>query len=220
MAYDPDETRRRILGAATDEFAAHGLAGARVDRIAAAAGCSKERLYAHFGDKESLFTTVLNHSFAALGEAAERPGAPAPGRQRRRLRRRDLRPPRREPREPASAELGPARGRHDWEDSFAVLAEVRDASTGQLARLGVGSAPWPVDDVFVLVLSIATAWSQLPGGARAGGAGAGAGAGGDGSGADGAGAAGAGAGAAAPGATTDLDAQREIVRAAVARLLG
>ena len=70
MAYDADETRRRILAAATAEFAEHGLAGARVDRIAAAAACSKERLYAHYGDKESLFTAVLNASFAHLGQAA------------------------------------------------------------------------------------------------------------------------------------------------------
>ena len=34
-ARDPDRTRRRILEAATDDFARHGLGGARVDRIAA-----------------------------------------------------------------------------------------------------------------------------------------------------------------------------------------
>jgi len=219
MAYDPDETRRRILGAATDEFSARGLAGARVDRIAAAAGCSKERLYANFGDKESLFTTVLNHSFAALGEAAERAGrAGSPVASAADFAVAIFDHLAENPENQRLLSWARLEDAHDWEDSFAVLAEVRDASTGQLARLGVGSAPWPVDDVFVLVLSIATAWSQLPGGARAEAAGAGA----DGSGADrsGAGAAGAGAGAGAPGATTDLAAQREIVRAAVARLLG
>ncbi|MGO8887583.1 MAG: TetR/AcrR family transcriptional regulator [Streptosporangiaceae bacterium] len=54
-----DETKTRILDAALDEFSAHGVAGARVDRIAAAAGCNKNLLYVYFGSKENLFTAVL-----------------------------------------------------------------------------------------------------------------------------------------------------------------
>lgn len=52
------ELREHILAAARAEFAAYGLAGARIDRIARAAEASKERLYAHFGDKETLFRDV------------------------------------------------------------------------------------------------------------------------------------------------------------------
>lgn len=48
-----------ILDAARTEFARYGLAGARIDRIASAAHASKERLYAHFGDKETLFRQVV-----------------------------------------------------------------------------------------------------------------------------------------------------------------
>jgi AcrR family transcriptional regulator len=48
-----------ILAAARLEFAQHGLAGARIDRIAHGAEASKERLYAHFGDKEALFRSVV-----------------------------------------------------------------------------------------------------------------------------------------------------------------
>ena len=48
-----------ILAAARAEFAHYGLAGARIDRIARTAQASKERLYAHFGDKETLFREVL-----------------------------------------------------------------------------------------------------------------------------------------------------------------
>src|SRR5689334_11886003 len=40
------DTRARILAAATAEFAERGLAGGRVDRIAAAADANKERIYA------------------------------------------------------------------------------------------------------------------------------------------------------------------------------
>jgi len=48
-----------ILAAARAEFAQYGLAGARIDRIARSARASKERIYAHFGDKEALFREVL-----------------------------------------------------------------------------------------------------------------------------------------------------------------
>ncbi|GGZ40812.1 TetR family transcriptional regulator [Streptomyces bluensis] len=54
-----DATRRRLLDAATEDFAAHGVAGARVDRIAAAAGVNKAQLYAYFGDKLGLFDAVF-----------------------------------------------------------------------------------------------------------------------------------------------------------------
>ena len=53
------ELRDEILAAARAEFAQYGLAGARIDRIARAASASKERLYAHFGDKEALFREVV-----------------------------------------------------------------------------------------------------------------------------------------------------------------
>jgi AcrR family transcriptional regulator len=54
-----DELRGHILAAARAEFARNGLAGSRIDRIARAANASKERLYAHFGDKEALFREVV-----------------------------------------------------------------------------------------------------------------------------------------------------------------
>jgi AcrR family transcriptional regulator len=52
------DTRSLIFDAAREEFAAHGIAGARMRRIAAAAGVSSERLYAYFGDKQSLYLEV------------------------------------------------------------------------------------------------------------------------------------------------------------------
>lgn len=53
-----DPTRDRILEAARNEFAAHGIFGARIERIAKAAQTSKERLYAHFRGKEQLYAQV------------------------------------------------------------------------------------------------------------------------------------------------------------------
>lgn len=61
-------TRQRILDAAQAEFADKGLAGARVDEIAARAGANKRMLYAHFGSKEELWLTVLEAVYAAKRE--------------------------------------------------------------------------------------------------------------------------------------------------------
>jgi AcrR family transcriptional regulator len=55
-----DETRKRLIEAATSEFAAHGIAGARVDRIAANSSCNKQAIYAYFESKEGLFEAVYS----------------------------------------------------------------------------------------------------------------------------------------------------------------
>jgi AcrR family transcriptional regulator len=54
-----EATRERILKAALAEFSAYGIAGARVDRIAQAAGCNKNLIYIYFQDKDALFRTIL-----------------------------------------------------------------------------------------------------------------------------------------------------------------
>ncbi|MDJ0378714.1 TetR family transcriptional regulator [Cryobacterium sp. PH31-L1] len=59
MARDGADPQTRILEAARAEFAAYGLAGARIDRIAKNAQASKERLYAYYSDKQQLFLEVL-----------------------------------------------------------------------------------------------------------------------------------------------------------------
>jgi AcrR family transcriptional regulator len=66
VPYTPEETKRRLLAAAVDEFSANGLAGARVDRIAQAADANKERIYAYFGDKEGLFGAALESTLLAV----------------------------------------------------------------------------------------------------------------------------------------------------------
>src|SRR5882762_7101092 len=63
-----EATRERILEAAMAEFAAYGIAGARVDRIAKTAGCNKNLIYIYFTDKETLFTTVLERHLARVYE--------------------------------------------------------------------------------------------------------------------------------------------------------
>ena len=58
--------RLRILEAAKQEFAAHGLAGARVDRIAAKAGANKRMLYYHVGKKDVLYLAVLEGAYEKI----------------------------------------------------------------------------------------------------------------------------------------------------------
>src|SRR6187399_3392132 len=56
---DPAATQRKLLAAARREFASSGLAGARVDEIAARAGVNKQLVYHYFGDKDALYLDVL-----------------------------------------------------------------------------------------------------------------------------------------------------------------
>lgn len=53
------ETRGKILDAALREFAVHGLAGARTETIASAAGVNKALLYYYFESKEKLYLAAL-----------------------------------------------------------------------------------------------------------------------------------------------------------------
>jgi TetR/AcrR family transcriptional regulator len=71
------DTRRRILEAATEQFAAKGLAGARVDEIARTARVNKQLVYYYFGGKLELYNEVLGqlveasrHKIEAEGETA------------------------------------------------------------------------------------------------------------------------------------------------------
>ncbi|HEY0452557.1 TetR family transcriptional regulator [Actinophytocola sp.] len=66
MAGDAEATRRRLLDAAAREFAEHGIAGARVDRIAAAARSNKAQIYHYFTSKDGLFDAVLRELAEAI----------------------------------------------------------------------------------------------------------------------------------------------------------
>src|SRR5208283_2417981 len=66
--HQPEASRDSILKAALAEFAQQGLAGARVDAIAASAGVNKALLYYYFHDKESLYGAVLDRFFIRLTE--------------------------------------------------------------------------------------------------------------------------------------------------------
>jgi AcrR family transcriptional regulator len=62
------DSRLRILGAATRHFGEAGFDGARVDLIARAARINKQLLYHYFGNKDALFTQVLERAYQELRE--------------------------------------------------------------------------------------------------------------------------------------------------------
>ncbi|WP_031048558.1 TetR family transcriptional regulator [Streptomyces sp. NRRL F-5650] len=65
-ARDPEATKARIFEAAVAEFARHGIAGARIDRIAAEAKANKQLIYAYYGNKGELFASVLEKKMLDL----------------------------------------------------------------------------------------------------------------------------------------------------------
>ena len=68
---DPERTRAAILAAATAEFSAKGLTGARVDAIAKSAGANKRMIYHYFGDKDGLYLAVLEATYEAIRVAEQ-----------------------------------------------------------------------------------------------------------------------------------------------------
>jgi TetR/AcrR family transcriptional regulator len=66
---DAEASRARIFEAAAAEFAAHGFAGAKVDRIAARARANKAMIYYHFESKAGLYRAVVGDMFAATAAA-------------------------------------------------------------------------------------------------------------------------------------------------------
>jgi AcrR family transcriptional regulator len=60
-----------ILKAATDEFAKHGFAGARIDQIALSAGTNKRLIYYYYNSKDDLFLATLENAYADI-RGAER----------------------------------------------------------------------------------------------------------------------------------------------------
>ncbi|MGN7191150.1 MULTISPECIES: TetR/AcrR family transcriptional regulator [unclassified Curtobacterium] len=101
------EVRERLLVAAAEVFAESGLAGARLDDVAARAGFSKGAVYSNFASKQDLVAAVMqrqtNRVLASLQEVVQV--------------------------DVTAARLGDvvraAFGRHDQRAQFALLAEFR-----------------------------------------------------------------------------------------------
>lgn len=63
---DASASKNRILECATDEFAEHGYAGARIEAIVKAAGVNISLLYQYFESKERLFIAVMEQAYGVM----------------------------------------------------------------------------------------------------------------------------------------------------------
>jgi AcrR family transcriptional regulator len=65
-------SRERVLTGATQEFAAYGFAGARIDRIARRVGLNVRMIYYHFGNKDGLYKGVLREIYSSAADMIDR----------------------------------------------------------------------------------------------------------------------------------------------------
>src|SRR5437764_15423350 len=65
---DPERTKANILEVAAAEFGEKGLAGARINEIAALTKTSKRMIYYYFGNKEGLYLAALEESYRKVRE--------------------------------------------------------------------------------------------------------------------------------------------------------
>lgn len=65
------DMRRALLDAGKTEFANFGYDGARLERIAAKAGCAKRMLYYYFGNKKDVYLAVIEQSYSDIRESEE-----------------------------------------------------------------------------------------------------------------------------------------------------
>ncbi|HSU12845.1 TetR/AcrR family transcriptional regulator [Longimicrobium sp.] len=72
----PEDRPREILQAALEVFGEQGLAGARIDDIAARAGVGKGTLYHYFPGKDELFRELVRHTVRELTVGVLPPDAP------------------------------------------------------------------------------------------------------------------------------------------------
>src|SRR3982751_3360398 len=66
FANDAQRSKADILAGATEEFATHGLSGARVDAIAERTRTSKRMIYYYFKGKEGLYRAVLDKAYSEI----------------------------------------------------------------------------------------------------------------------------------------------------------
>ena len=70
---EPRSARKRkaILEAARTLFLRNGYRGTSMDEIAAAAAVSKQTVYKHFADKESLFSEIVTSTVKEAGDTVD-----------------------------------------------------------------------------------------------------------------------------------------------------
>ncbi|GAA0972155.1 TetR family transcriptional regulator [Nocardiopsis tropica] len=155
-----DATRERILNAAMEEFARHGIAGARVDRIAKLARTSKERVYAYFRGKDALYADVTAREYVVIAEATQIDPSDLPGYAGRLFDYFVARPDHHRLITWGRLELaGAAAGADD--PARAAIARKID-QIRQVQQAGQLDPAWDPADVLALVNQIAMTWASQP----------------------------------------------------------
>jgi AcrR family transcriptional regulator len=158
MPRDAQATRQRLLDAAYVEFAQYGIAGARVDRIAAEAGANKALLYHHFESKDGLFDAVFNAMCERTVDESPIDADDLPGYAGRLFDRFEA--------DPAAARLATwyRLERADTQEPLAiVLASMRDkvAAVAKAQKAGTLTRRFSAVDLLGLVLQVAMTWSAM-----------------------------------------------------------
>jgi AcrR family transcriptional regulator len=149
-----DATRERILEAAMAEFSAYGVAGARVDRIAATAKCNKNLIYVYFENKEMLFATLLKKHLVRVYEELQFTPEDLPGFAARVFDFAMANPDLMRLLAWSGLEQTPesvAERRSTMDDRVAVLKKAQSA--GQVGNM------FPPDFLMTAVITLATAWT-------------------------------------------------------------
>ncbi len=68
---NPEQTKKRILEAAIQEFSERGFARARMDKVAEISMSNKRMIYYYYGDKDGLFTAIVEHEYLRFRKAEE-----------------------------------------------------------------------------------------------------------------------------------------------------
>lgn len=149
---DAAATTGRILEAACEEFASRGLAGARVERIATAAGSNVRMIYAYFGSKDALFDAAFEHLVQAMNAEVPPDGADLPGWAARLVEFHE-----RDPRALRVSLWAQLERPEATAEPLAVYA-------GKVAALDLpaSSAPLNAADVLTIVYAIAQSWHLTP----------------------------------------------------------
>ncbi|MER5540579.1 TetR family transcriptional regulator [Streptomyces mirabilis] len=155
-----DTTRERILAAAMEEFARHGIAGARVDRIAKLARTSKERVYAYFRGKEALYAHVAARELTVIAEATQIDPSDLPGYAGRLFDYFATRPDHHRLITWGRLELADAADTEDDPTRAVITRKLDQLRKAQQA--GQLNPTWDPADVLALVNQIATTWAAQP----------------------------------------------------------
>jgi AcrR family transcriptional regulator len=153
------DTRDRVLAAASAEFTEHGVAGARINRIAEAAHASKERIYAWFGDKDALFDQVMRRGLDDLARAV--PITTDLVDYTLRLHDHFVEHPRSQ-RVAIWAWVHDSRGLDEVSEDRLDGYRHKLAVIEEAQRLGLADSSWSPASLLALILSTATSWLMAP----------------------------------------------------------